>query len=125
MLCFGVQVFDLMLVCVENCLLDIKLQWVDDYVMIIVMVVNGYFGFYEKGMVIKGLDVIVDISSEVVFYVGIVVKDGVFVVIGGCVLNVIVCGVILVEVYVKVYVMVDIIDWLDGFNCIDIGWCVF
>lgn len=63
--------------------------------MMVVMVVNGYSGFYEKGFEIKGLGDLFFDSMNYVFYVGIKVDGVVVLVLGGCVLNVIVCGVFL------------------------------
>lgn len=116
---------DLILVCVEGWLVDVEVIWVDDYVLIVVLVVDGYLGSYVKGFEICGFEGLLVDLVYMVFYVGIVEKDGRIVVVGGWVLIVIGCGVLLIEVYVCVYVLVDVIDWFEGFYCRDIGWCVF
>ncbi len=122
MLRLGAQALDLMLACAENRLSDIKPQWADDHAMTIVMAADGYPGSYEKGTVIKGLDVLADTSSEVVFHAGTAEKDGAIVATGGRVLNVTARGATLAEAHAKAYAMVDTIDWPDGFNRTDIGW---
>lgn len=60
----------------------------------------------------------------IVFYVGIKFEDGNIFVNGGCVFNVIVFGKSVIEVVEIVYKVVDLIDWLEGFCCWDIGWWV-
>lgn len=52
----------------------------------VMVVLGGYLEVYEKGKEIFGIDVVKDF---IVFYVGMVLKDGKVVINGGCVIVVI------------------------------------
>lgn len=104
---------------------NVEVTWFDDFVVVVVMVVEGYLGLYVKGEKIINFDVVGVIDGVKVFYVGIVFDvDGDVVFSGGRVFGVIVYGFFIIEVVECVYEVVDVIEWLGGFICRDIGWCV-
>lgn len=97
-----------------------ELWWCDGVVVIVVLVVENYFGCFWVGDVVVGFEV------EGVLYVGIMwCDDGVIVLFGGWVLLVVGIGVDLFVVCVYVYEIFSLIWLLGGYFCSDIGlWVV-
>lgn len=122
MMRLGAQVMDLMHAAAEGRLRETRVNWADDHAMTVVMAAKGYPGAYEKGSVIRGLDVLPENSSNMVFHAGTRASEGQIVAAGGRVLNVTARGDTLREARDRAYAMVDGVDWADGFYRSDIGW---
>ncbi|WP_050602642.1 phosphoribosylamine--glycine ligase [Ruegeria sp. 6PALISEP08] len=122
MMRLGAQAMDLMHAAAEGRLGEMRVNWADDHAMTVVMAANGYPGAYEKGSVIKGLDALPEDSSNMVFHAGTKAVEGQVQAAGGRVLNVTARGETLQEARDRAYVMVDSVDWSDGFFRRDIGW---
>ncbi len=122
MMRLGGQILDLLLAAAVGTLDKAQVNWADDHAMTIVMAANGYPGAYEKGSVIKGLDALVEDSSNMVFHAGTKLVDGEITANGGRVLNVTARGATLNEARERAYHAVNSIHWPDGFNRTDIGW---
>jgi phosphoribosylamine--glycine ligase len=122
MMRLGAQAMDLMHAAAEGRLDETRVNWADDHAMTIVMAANGYPGAYEKGSVLKGLDNLPEDSSNMVFHAGTKAVEGQIQAVGGRVLNVTARGATLQEARDQAYVMVDGVDWPEGFYRRDIGW---
>ncbi len=122
MLRLGAQAFDLIHAAAEGRLAETSVNWADDHAMTVVMAANGYPGSYEKGSEIKGLNILPDDSSQVVFHAGTKADGDKIVASGGRVLNVTARGATLQEARDRAYAMAESIDWPEGFYRNDIGW---
>lgn len=122
MIRLGAQVLDLLQACAEGRLAEAQVNWAADHAMTVVLAARGYPGAYEKGAVIGGLEQMTESSSQMVFHAGTGRAGGQFVAQGGRVLAVTARAASLAEARDRVYVMVDQIDWPEGFCRRDIGW---
>jgi phosphoribosylamine--glycine ligase len=122
MMRLGAQAMDLMHAAAEGRLAQTDVSWADDHALCVVLAAEGYPGSYEKGSVIKGLDLCPEDSSHMVFHAGTGTKDGAIIATGGRVLTVTARGQTLAEAAASAYDMVDRIDWPQGFCRRDIGW---
>ena len=122
MMRLGAQALDLLLACAEGRLDSARVDWAEDHALTVVMAARGYPGAYAKGSVIRGLDLMPESSSQMVFHAGTTARDGQITATGGRVLNVTARGATLAEARDRAYAMVDGIDWPDGFCRRDIGW---
>jgi phosphoribosylamine--glycine ligase len=73
-------------------LAKMKLQWLPDACVTVVMVSGGYPGSYKKGFAIEGLDEAESRDGVVVFHAGTAIKDSRIVTAGGRVLGVTAVG---------------------------------
>ncbi len=122
MMRLGAQAMDLMHAAAEGRLADAQVNWADDHAVTVVMAAQGYPGSYEKGSVIKGLEVLPETSFEMCFHAGTSESTGQVIAAGGRVLNATARGTTLQEARDRAYAMIDTIDWPDGFCRRDIGW---
>ncbi|MEO0569501.1 MAG: phosphoribosylamine--glycine ligase [Pseudomonadota bacterium] len=122
MLRLGAQVLDLLQATAEARLGEARVNWAEDHALTVVMAAKGYPGSYDKGNAINGLKTCAEDSSHMVFHAGTVQQDGQIVASGGRVLNITARGATLREAADRAYVMVDQIDWPEGFCRRDIGW---
>ncbi len=122
MLRLGAQALDLMLACAEGRLDQMQVNWAKDHAISVVMAAKGYPGAYEKGSVIRGLEVLLKDSNHMVFHAGTKAEDGAIIASGGRVLNVTARGETLTEARARAYDMVHKIDWPEGFCRSDIAW---
>jgi phosphoribosylamine--glycine ligase len=122
MMRLGAQAMDLMHAAAEGRLAQTDVSWADDHALCVVLAAEGYPGSYEKGSVIKGLDLCPEDSSHMVFHAGTGTKDGAIIATGGRVLTVTARGTSLARAAASAYDMVDRIDWPQGFCRRDIGW---
>ena len=91
--------------------------------MTVVLAAQGYPGSYEKGTVIRGLDTLPEDSSHQMFHAGTARSDeGLVTAAGGRVLNATARGATLAEARDRAYVLVNAVDWPQGFCRMDIGW---
>jgi len=122
MMRLGAQALDLMQAAAEGRLAETQVNWATDHALTVVMAANGYPGSYEKGSAINGLDDTTEDSFHMVFHAGTAMADGRIVASGGRVLNVTARGASLQQARDRAYMMVDRIDWPEGFCRRDIGW---
>ncbi|MHA7850169.1 phosphoribosylamine--glycine ligase [Roseovarius sp.] len=122
MMRLGAQALDLMQAAAEGRLAEAQVNWATDHALTVVMAAKGYPGSYEKGSAINGLDDTTEDSFHMVFHAGTAMADGRIVASGGRVLNVTARGASLQQARDRAYMMVDRIDWPEGFCRRDIGW---
>ncbi|WP_458790995.1 phosphoribosylamine--glycine ligase [Yoonia sp. MH D7] len=122
MMRLGGQVLDLLQACAQHRLDEVTVNWADDHAITIVMAANGYPAAYEKGSVIKGLDLLPEDSMNMVFHAGTAMKGAGIVAVGGRVLAVTARGDSLPEARDRAYATAKRIDWDGGFYRTDIGW---
>ena len=122
MMRLGAQALDLILACAEGRLAETAVTWAEDHALTVVLAANGYPGDYEKGSVIKGLDILPEDSAHMVFHAGTALKDGALVATGGRVLAATGRAATLAEAHARAYALADAIDWPGGFYRRDIGW---
>jgi phosphoribosylamine--glycine ligase len=123
MMRLGAQALDLIQACAEGRLSEAQVTWAEDHAMTVVLAAQGYPGSYEKGTVIRGLDALPEDSSHQMFHAGTVRSDeGLVTAAGGRVLNATARGATLAEARDRAYVLVNAVDWPQGFCRMDIGW---
>ena len=122
MMRLGAQALDLILACAEGRLAETAVTWAEDHALTVVLAANGYPGDYEKGSVIKGLEILPEDSAHMVFHAGTALKDGALVATGGRVLAATGRAATLAEAHARAYALADAIDWPGGFYRRDIGW---
>jgi len=108
----------------DGVLASFDLRWYQEAALTVVMAATGYPGPYEKGSVIRGLDLAGGNSDDVkVFHAGTRLgTEGEILANGGRVLNVTAMAATIKEAQVLAYAAVDKIDWPQGFCRRDIGW---
>ena len=108
----------------DGVLASFDLRWYAEAALTVVMAAKGYPGPYEKGSVIRGLELAGGNSDDVkVFHAGTRLgPDGAIFATGGRVLNVTAMAPTIKEARVLAYAAVDKIDWPEGFCRRDIGW---
>ncbi len=118
----GAQVLDALLAAAEGRLDTARINWADDHALTVVYATQGYPGAYEKGSVIKGLNVADDNPFVEVFHAGTGEKDGRTIATGGRVLAITARGETLQQAHDRAYAAIEKIDWPEGFYRKDIGW---
>lgn len=106
---------------------QLDLVFSDDVVIMVVLVSEGYFELLQIGCLIEGLEDVVFVEGVCFVYVVIVSFDvlgGLFIVMGGCVLNVVVVVVDFCIVCDCVYEVIGCICFDGFYYCIDIVVCV-
>jgi phosphoribosylamine--glycine ligase len=108
----------------DGVLANFDLRWYQEAALTVVMGAKGYPGAYQKGSVIRGLDLAGGNSDDVkVFHAGTAKgPEGEILASGGRVLNVTAMATTIKEAQQRAYAAVDRIDWPDGFCRRDIGW---
>jgi len=101
---------------------NIKLSWLKQAALIVVMASKGYPGPFEKGTKIRNLSQVDEIDDVMVFHAGTKSLDNQLVANGGRVLGVTALGNTIQEAQSRAYKAVDKIDWPNGFCRRDIGW---
>ena len=101
---------------------NIKLSWLKQAALVVVMASRGYPGPFEKGTKIRNLSQVDAIDDVTVFHSGTKSLDNQLVANGGRVLGVTALGNTIQEAQSKAYKAVDKIDWPNGFCRRDIGW---
>jgi len=86
------DLFDALKATAYGQLKNIKISWKDTASVCVVLASKGYPGSYEKGDIIKGLDVLNNKKDLMVFHSGTGTKNGEFVTSGGRVLGVTALG---------------------------------
>ena len=111
-----------LLACANGKLDTLEIDWHSDTALLVVMAANGYPNHYEKGSVIKGLDVAGAIEGINVFHAGTKTKGKKVVADGGRVLGITALGKTVKSAHKTAYKGVEAIDWAEGFCRSDIGW---
>ena len=108
----------------DGVLSSFDLRWYPEPALTVVMAAKGYPGAYEKGSVIRGLDLAPGNSDDVqVFHAGTTTgPNGEILANGGRVLNVTAMAPSIKAAQELAYAAVDKIDWPEGFCRRDIGW---
>ena len=101
---------------------NVKLSWLKQAALIVVMASKGYPGPFEKGTKIRNLSQVDAIDDVTVFHAGTKSLDNQLVANGGRVLGVTALGNTIQEAQSRAYKAVDKIDWPNGFCRRDIGW---
>jgi phosphoribosylamine--glycine ligase len=101
---------------------NVKLSWLKQAALIVVMASKGYPGPFEKGTNIRNLSQVDAIDDVTVFHAGTKSLDNQLVANGGRVLGVTALGNTIQEAQSRAYKAVDKIDWPNGFCRRDIGW---
>ncbi|PHS76964.1 MAG: phosphoribosylamine--glycine ligase [Rhodospirillaceae bacterium] len=111
-----------LLACTNGKLDKLEIDWHSDTALLVVMAANGYPNHYEKGSIIKGLDVAAAIEGINVFHAGTKTKGKKVVADGGRVLGITALGKTVKSAHKAAYKGVEAIDWAEGFCRSDIGW---
>lgn len=106
---------------IDGRLSKLKLEWDDRAAVCVVLASKGYPGKYEKGKVIKGLDLVEKMQDVMVFHAGTALKDGKYVTAGGRVLGVTALGKTIKEAIDRAYDAVEKISWEGMHYRRDIG----
>jgi len=107
----------------DGVLKDFDLRWYDETALTVVMAANGYPGAYDKGSIIKGLDVASEDRDITIFHAGTMFgENGEVTATGGRVIAVTALGDTVAEAQATAYKSVDAVDWPGGFCRRDIGW---
>jgi len=113
------DIVDIFEAVIDERLNEIKIEWLDDVAMTIVLASGGYPKEYKKGYEIKNLDKIE--KDIIVFHAGTKIKDGKIVTNGGRVLNVTYLGKSFDEVKGKILKACQVIDFENKYFRKDIG----
>lgn len=113
------DIVDIFEAVIDERLNEIKIEWLDDVAMTIVLASGGYPKEYKKGYEIKNLDKIE--KDIIVFHAGTKIKDGKIVTNGGRVLNVTYLGKSFDEVKRKILTACQVIDFENKYFRKDIG----
>lgn len=113
------DIVDIFEAVIDERLNEIKIDWLDDVAMTIVLASGGYPKEYKKGYEIKNLDKIE--KDIIVFHAGTKIKDGKIVTNGGRVLNVTYLGKSFDEVKGKILKACQVIDFENKYFRKDIG----
>ena len=84
----GTDLADLLLAAATEGLADVKVDWIPDAAVTVIVASGGYPGAYETGVPIDGLDAADQVEGAVVFHAGTAEADGRVVTSGGRVLSV-------------------------------------
>ena len=108
--------------CVTNKLKKVKISWMKDKSMTIVLCSKGYPGKYKKNKIIKNLDNLKISKKEFIFHAGTKLKNDKLFSNGGRVLNITSTGNNFLKIRDKIIKIIKKINWKDGFYRKDIGW---
>lgn len=110
-----------LVVAAEGGLKHFDLRWKTESCLTVVMAAKGYPGAYQKGTVIRNVELANAIRGVTVFHAGTVQTDNDLLSAGGRVLAVTGEGSDFREARERAYAGVEAIDWEDGFWRSDIG----
>ncbi|MCL2632374.1 MAG: phosphoribosylamine--glycine ligase [Coriobacteriia bacterium] len=116
------DLLELLLRVAEGDLIDMELEWSDDWVVSVVMASGGYPGDYETGKTITGIERAEQLSGVTVFHAGTALDEtGQPYTTGGRVLNVTAQAASFSEARELAYQAVGLIDFQDKIFRSDIG----
>ena len=110
--------------CVNKNLKSINLKWYEDKSLCVVLCSNGYPDTYENNIEINNLDKIKLEENEFIFHAGTKKKNNKIYSNGGRVLNFVIRSKNLKENRAKITVLINQINWGNGFYRKDIGYKV-
>ena len=100
----------------------VKLSWLNQSALVVVIASKGYPGSYEIGSEIKNISIAEEFDDVTVFHAGTKLLGNKVLSNGGRVLGVTALGNTIKDAQNKAYEAVNIIDWSQGFCRHDIGW---
>ena len=107
---------------IENKLNNLKIDWLNETCLTIVLCAKGYPFKYIKNTEIKNLsDILIDKNNQI-FHAGTYEKNNKIYSNGGRVLNITSLSKNLVDARINSLKILDKINWVDGFYRKDIGW---
>ena len=109
---------------VNNKLNSIKIKWLKDKCMTIVLCAKGYPGEYKKDKIIGKLGKIKLRKKTFIFHAGTKIKNNQFFSNGGRVLNITCLGKSFSKIRKNIFKIIRSINWKYGFFRKDIGWRV-
>jgi phosphoribosylamine--glycine ligase len=115
------DLFEMLDAVVDGRLADIEIRWNPKPAVCVVMASEGYPGKYEKGKVIKGLDVTAAIEDVYVYHAGTSSLEHLTVTNGGRVLGVTALGRDIADAKARAYAAVETIQFENLYYRKDIG----
>ena len=109
---------------VSNKLKKIKINWIKQKSMTIVLCSKGYPGSYKKGQLIEGISKIFLSKKDYIFHAGTKLEKNKILSNGGRVLNIVSTGNNFSNIRKRVIKILNMINWKNGFFRKDIGWRV-
>ena len=113
---------DLMLASIDGTLDRTRIDWRDEFALLVCLATKGYPGAYGKGSEIKGAEAAGALENVQVFHAGTKQEGDRLLANGGRVLGVTALGGTVGQAQKRAYKAVDLIDWPNGFCRRDIGW---
>ena len=107
-----------------NKLKDIKIEWVNDKSMTIVLCSKGYPKSYKKNIKIKNIKKAKLSKNDFIYHAGTKENNGQIFSNGGRVLNITSTGKKFINIRKKIISIIKKINWKEGFYRRDIGWRV-
>ena len=108
----------------QNKLNNIKLKWIKNKSMTIVLCSKGYPGKYKKNKLLKNIDNIKLKKNSFIFHAGTKIVDKNIFSNGGRVLNITSIGKNYKKIRQNIFSIIKRINWKEGFYRKDIGWRV-
>ena len=99
----GTDLAELLNACATGSLEDMKVDWLPDAAVTVVLASGGYPGAYATGLPIEGLAAAADVEGAVVFHAGTAERDGRVVTAGGRVLAVSALGATIAQARERAY----------------------
>ena len=109
---------------VNNKLRTIKIKWLKDKCMTVVVCAKGYPGKYSKNRIINRLKKIKLRKKTFIFHAGTIIKNNQLFSNGGRVLNITCLGKSYSKIRKNIFKIIKSINWKYGFFRRDIGWRV-
>ena len=109
---------------IQNKLKKIKINWIKEKSMTIVLCSKGYPGRYKKNIIIKKLNSLKENKKDFIYHAGTKIINRQILSIGGRVLNFTSLGKDLLKVRKKIIKNIKKLNWKSGFFRKDIGWKV-
>ena len=107
---------------IQNKLNKIKINWIKEKSMTIVLCSKGYPGRYKKNIIIKKLNSLKENKKDFIYHAGTKIINRQILSIGGRVLNFTSLGKDLLKVRKKIIKNIKKLNWKSGFFRKDIGW---
>ena len=108
----------------SNQIRKIKIKWIKNKCMTIVLCSKGYPGKYKKGKLIKNIHKIKNNKKNFIYHAGAKFLNRQLISNGGRVLNITSTGKSYKKIRKNIFKIIKIINWKDGFFRKDIGWRV-
>jgi len=112
----------LLMSCAQGNIDTSHLTLADDVAICVVMAAKGYPAAYEKGSVIRGLDVAAKVEGVSILHAGTAAQEGEIIANGGRVLNIVATAPTIQTARTNAYEAIAKIDWQEGFCRTDIAW---